>query len=446
MAYPSQGDHPPNCEFRDLLPQFGRGLLRRRDVLLGLGGALGLSLPWHLQQASGNTLKPAPGKSGIFVFLHGGASHLDTLDPKPEAPQEIRGSFDTIETRTPGVRFSAHLPKLAAASDRFALLRGVSHGFSAHDLGRRYMVSGTRPVASVQYPGYGSVVAHQRAGDPQLPPYVAIPNTIETPGFLGTAYAAFPTHVTPRYGQRFNVRGLSLRGATVRDYQRRAELLEGLDTSLDDVMPQDETVQGLDQFAQQANDILRSPKARAAFDATREDPAIVQLFGRDSFSQSCLLACRLVEAGVRFVTVTMSGWDTHGDNFSRLEKGLLPQLDAGLSGMLAALQAKQLLDETSVMVTGEFGRTPKINEKAGRDHWSRAMWAIFAGAGVRGGATLGASDARGQAPAGDAIRPDDLAATFYHSLGIDPQSEFQTPSGRPVTLVREGRVIRELFG
>jgi uncharacterized protein (DUF1501 family) len=223
-------------------------------------------------------------------------------------------------------------------------------------------------------------------------------------------------------------------------------LLTDLDTTFRGAEADSKLIDGMDRFGQQAFDMIRSAKAREAFDVSREKPDVAKAFGEQRFGTSCLLALRLVAAGVRFVTVTFGGWDTHANSFKALQNGLLPQLDQGLSALLAGLKERGLLDTTTVFVVGEFGRTPKVNERAGRDHWPRAMTALLAGGGVKCGQVVGASDAKGMGPAAEGFTPDQLAASFYHTLGIDHRKEYHTAGGRPVMIVRDGSLIRGLFG
>jgi hypothetical protein len=424
--------------------------IRRRDFLaLGIAGA-GLSLPAFLQRAArGHVDGNARGKAAIFVQLAGGPSHLDTFDLKPDAPSENRGEFKPIETNVNGMQICEHLPKLALCADKYAILRGVSHTLAAHDLGTKYLNTGNRPLPSLEFPGYGAVIAKELSGDPDLPHFVAVPNTPQGGGYLGPAYGPLRTGGMPKIGQRFSIRGLDLdNGITLEDIRRRQDLLARFDTAFGGSAKRDPLVSGLDEFNQRAYAMLSSEKARQAFDLSRESPAINSLFGDDNFSASCLLATRLVEAGVRFVTVSFGGWDTHADNFTQLKTKLLPPLDAGLSGLFNALSAKRLLDSTSVFVTGEFGRTPKINQRTaegGRDHYPRAMFCLLAGAGMRGGQVVGESDETAAGPKSDAITPDGVAATFYRSLGIDSVKEYHTPSGRPVMIVRHGQPLAQLW-
>jgi uncharacterized protein (DUF1501 family) len=236
------------------------------------------------------------------------------------------------------------------------------------------------------------------------------------------------------------------RGLTVSEVQRRHHLLEDLDTAFKGYERTSGVLEGLDEFDRQAYNIISSPVARKAFDTSFEPRAVAEKFGKHNFGQSCLLAVRLIQAGVRFVTITYSGWDTHGQNFKVLKDRLLPALDDGLSALLTNLSQRGLLDSTSVIMNGEFGRTPKINVNAGRDHWPQAMFTVLAGGGMKCGQVIGASDATAAKPKDRAISPDDVAASFYHSLGIDYTKEYRTPTGRPVMIVRNGNLVDELFG
>ncbi|QEG42934.1 DUF1501 domain-containing protein [Roseimaritima ulvae] len=425
------------------------GVLRRDVLRAGALGAGGLTLGGYLRMAQAGQVRPSGAKSAIFIELPGGPSHLDTFDLKPNAGDEFRGSFKPISTNVPGIQISEHLPKLAACTDKYAILRGVSHTLAAHALGREYVCTGSRPLASLEYPSYGAVMSMQSPSIAQLPSNVAIPRSSHGAGFLGIRYSALNTNTAPAAGRPFSVRGVSLsRGVTVEQVQRRQDLLQDLDQRFAGLDQSNQLIDGLDEFSQQAHALITSPKARQAFDISKEPASFAAQFGEDSFGLSCLLALRLVESGVRFVTVQLGGWDTHQDNFTKLSTNLLPKLDAGLSGLFTGLEQRGLLDSTAVLATGEFGRTPKINSRSaegGRDHYPRCMFMLMAGGGVRGGQVVGESDATAAGPAHEAITPDDVAASFYHNLGIDPQLEFQTETGRPITLVRDGKVIPQLF-
>ncbi len=425
------------------------GFLRRDFLRVGSLSATGFTLANYLKLADAGEVSKARAKAAIFIDLPGGPSHLDTFDPKPEGPAEIRGQFSTIETNVPGIRISEHLPKLAKCADKFAILRGVSHTLAAHRLGAEYVNTGSRPLASLEYPGYGAVITKELPVAPELPPFVAIPNGQQRAGFLGIQYAPMNTGATPVAGRPFSVRGISLgSGMTVEQIERRQGLLSDLDQTFRGLEQREQLLLGLDRFHEKAFDMITSAQAREAFDISREEPSFAAQFSADGFSQSCLLAIRLVEAGVRFVSLSLGGWDTHTDNFSKLKDKLLPELDAGLSSLYTGLNQRGLLDSTSVMATGEFGRTPKINTRSaegGRDHYPRCMFMLMAGGGMVGGQVIGESDDSAAGPRHEGIKPDDVAASFYHSLGIDPAKEYHTETGRPITLVRDGAVIKQLF-
>lgn len=425
--------------------------IRRRDVLrAGVLGGTGLTMAGYMRMAQAGVVAPTAGaKRAIFIELPGGPSHIDTFDPKPDAPDTVRGKFNPIQTNVPGIQISEHLPKMAQCADKYAILRGVSHTLAAHRLGQEYVTSGSKPIPSLEYPSFGSVVSMRNPTDPDIPNHVAIPKAIQGPGFLGIRHAPLNTNSAPQPGRPFSVRGISLgQGVTVENVQRRQSLLRELDQKFGDLDKSSQLIDGLDRFSQQAYSMITSKRAREAFDISREAESFAKPFGDESFGQSCLLALRLVESGVSFVTVQLGGWDTHQDNFTKLSTGLLPKLDTGLSALLCGLEARGLLDSTAVMVTGEFGRTPKINDRTaegGRDHYPRCMFMLTAGGNVNGGQVIGESDDTAAGPRHEAITPDDVAASFYSNLGIDPKMEFDTETGRPITLVRDGNVIPQLF-
>lgn len=431
--------------------------ITRRDTLqigalslggLGFAGALGSDLVRLAASAETDPSSPrkAPADAVLFINLAGGPAHLDTLDMKPDAPAETRGEFARIDSRLPGVPVCEHLPKLAKTLDDWTLIRGISHSSGAHPQGQSYISTGNRPTPALVHPSYGSVVAKELECRPDLPPYVAIPATEWSAGYLGDAYAALKTNAVPRPGQPFEVRGVTLaEGTTVDKVSRRQQLLSEIDTRFRAAETNSDVLEALDKFGSQAHHMITSAHAQAAFDVGREPASISKRFTADEFNQSLFLAGRLIEHGVRFVTVTYQGWDTHTDNFKGHQR-LLGPLDNGLPAVIAALKEKGLLDRTLVVAMGEFGRTPKINQNVGRDHYPRVNWCLAAGGGVRSGQLIGATDKAGASPAeGVEIKPDDLAATIYHSLGIDPHTEYYTKTGRPVTVVPHGRVMTELF-
>lgn len=422
------------------------GVARRDFLRVGALAGVGLSLSDYFALSSQGGVSEAKGKAAIFVRLGGGPSHMDTFDLKPDAPDTHRGEFKPIKTNADGVMISEHLPKLAQCADKFAILRGVSHTLAAHELGSRYMNTGNRPLPSLNYPHYGAVVAKELRSTEYLPSFVAVPNLGDNAtGYLGVEYGPFETGASPQPGKALEVRGLALKnGVTLDDVDRRQNLVARYDNAFGEFGKDDKLLAGMDQFGQKAYAMMRSSKARDAFDTGKESASIVKLFGTDQFSQSCLLATRLIESGVRFTSVSLGGWDTHSDNFNALKNRNLPTLDAGLSGLFNALAAKGLLETTAVFVTGEFGRTPKVNQRGGRDHYPRAMFCLLGGGGVQGGQVVGESDAKGEGPKDKAITPDDVAATFYRALGIDSRKEYHTRTGRPIMIVRNGTPLKEL--
>ncbi len=424
--------------------------VRRRDMLKA--GALtvgGLTMTNFNRMAAAGQIESGRAKRAIFIELNGGPSHMDTFDLKPNAPDEVRGSFKPINTNVTGIQISEHLPKLAQCMDKFAILRGVSHTLAAHRLGREYVNTGSKPIPALEYPSYGAVMAKERSADPDIPTQVAVPRAGHGAGFLGIRHAALETNAAPQFGQPFSVRGISLAGGIgVDEVKRRQSLLKKLDRRFSELEKNDQLLDGLDQFGDQAYSMITSPRAREAFDISKEPESFARKFGEESFGQSCLLALRLVESGVNLVSLQLGGWDTHQDNWTKLKENNLPKLDAGLSGLLVGLEERGMLDSTAVYVTGEFGRTPKINTRSaegGRDHYPRCMFMLMAGGGVRGGQVIGESDDTAAGPRHEGISPDDVAASFYYNLGIDPALEYDTSTGRPITLVRDGKVIDQLF-
>jgi hypothetical protein len=417
---------------------------RRQFLRVGaLGASLSLGDFFRLNAAAG---KADAGRSAVLVFLGGGPAHQDTFDMKPEAPPEYRGEFSPIQTSVPGIEICEHMPKLARRAHQYAVIRGISHSLADHGLGTRYLMTGNLPTPVVNYPMYGCVVSREFPAPPDLPSFVSIDRPVEGPGYLGAEFGPLSTGEKPRFGQPFRVRGITLDGnLTVEKYQTRRQLLADIDTAFSGFDNLDETVRSLDRFSEQAYQIISSPRSRNAFDLTLEDDREVDRFGRHEFGQSMMLTTRLIEAGVRFVTVLLEGWDTHQDNFNTLGRELLPKLDQSLSAMLDRLDGQGRLASTSILVTGEFGRTPQVNKNAGRDHWSRAMCSLMAGGDVRAGQVVGSTDDKAAGPQGDGFTPDDLAATFFQNIGIDPKTEYEANVGRPITLIRDGDVIADML-
>ncbi len=434
----------------------------RRDFLqIGAATALGLSLPGVLaaeaRAKEGRSGRPAKARSVILIWLAGGPATIDMWDNKPEAPEGIRGEFKSIPTAAPGIAFSEPLPKMAAVANKLTVVRSLHHSIPSHGPATVFMTTGNKPTPALQYPSMGSLAAKLLPTELGIPPYVTFSDlrngTAGLAGYLGTGYNPFVIESNGGGGRGkegrgggFSVRGLSLRGTfTLEDLERRDRLLQQFDTTFARLEQSNDLIDGLDTFHQQALAILRSDKTRKALDLSQEKPAVREMYGNTPFGQGALAARRLIEAGVRFATVSFGGWDTHQQNFVRLKNNLLPQLDTVLSALLRDLDDRGLLDSTIVMCAGEFNRTPRINRNAGRDHWARSMAVVLAGGGFKRGYVYGSTDASGMAPATDPCLPDDIAATIFHLLGIDPHMELQTPTGRPIQLFREGRVLEKII-
>lgn len=425
----------------------------RRDVLrAGVAGLLGMTLPDALRaealRGSGQGGKPATGV--IQIWLAGGPATIDMWDLKPDAPEEIRGEFRPIATAAPGVSIGEHLPGLAKVMDRCTLIRSLGHSISAHGPGTAYMATGNRPGPAVEYPAAGPLAARLLEPRRGVPPYVTFAALREGiagtgPGYLGPAFGPFEVEGDPARGT-LQSHGVALpEGFALHDLEAREALRDRFDRGLR-ALDSAEVMAGLDRFHRQAAEILRSDRVRAALDLSRERAAVRDDYGRTTLGQGALAARRLIEAGARFVTLGFGGWDTHGDNFRTLGNRLLPPLDQALSALIRDLESRGLLDETVVICAGEFGRTPRVNAAAGRDHWSRTMSVLLAGGGFPGGTVYGATNARGTAPTRDACSPDDLAATLFQRLGFGPRHEVTTSGGRPIPIFREGRCLEPLAG
>ncbi len=390
----------------------------------------------------------------ILVWMDGGPTHYETFDPKPDAPSEIRGEFDPIATAVPGIQFSKHLTELAKIADKLAIVRSIRHNQGNHGAGNHYMMTGapTRiPVgcgAFVSFhPSLGSVTAHERGPIGGLPPYFSIPRMSRSggPNFLGAKYAPFVVPDNPN-SKSFRVRDVSTpRGLNLGRFEDRRQLRAQLDRleRFHDRAAGDPTV-ALDEYYEQGYELMSSRDAQRAFDIQSEPDAVRDEYGRTSFGQRCLLARRLVEAGVPFVTLYEGGWDHHRKVFDALDKKL-PPFDRALAALICDLERRGLLDSTLVVALGEFGRTPKINKDGGRDHWSNAMSVMFAGCGTPGGQVVGATDVRGYTAVDRILAPENFASTVYTKLGIDPNTIYYTPQGRPVHLVSDSTPIDELF-
>jgi hypothetical protein len=431
------------------------GFHRRDFLALGAAGVFGLTLADLLRlearaaahkQGSDEVSTRKRARAVILLWLGGGPATIDMWDLKPNAPDTIRGEFKPISTSAPGVQICEHLPRSARVLDRMTVVRSLTHPIPAHGPATVFMTTGNKPTPALNYPSLGSLTARLLTSEQGVPPYVSFGNAA-TAGYLGTAYNPFIVEgaAGPK-GGAMRVRGIQLpAGFTLEQLANRDRLLEGFDATFREMDRSADLVEGMDAFHRQALDILRSDRTRKAFDLGQEAAGLRERYGTTPFGQGALAARRLVQAGVRFVTLTLGGWDTHGQNFQALSKRLLPVLDQTMSALVEDLHERGMLDETVVYCAGEFGRTPKINKNAGRDHWSRSMAVVLAGGGFKPGYVHGSTDAQGMAPAAEAVTPDDVSATLFHCLGIDPHRELTTPTGRPVQLFREGRVVEKLL-
>jgi len=440
--------------------RYCNGVTRRDFIHLGAAGAfgVGLNLPTILQaqeraRAAG---QPTRDVSLIFLFLHGGLSTIDTFDLKPNAPAEFRGEFNPIATNVNGIQVCEHLPRLSRQMDKFSLVRSFRHHNSDHGPADHYILTGYFPQAGFnpslspnnQRPAHGSIIARKLGSRAGVPPYVCLPRVHPSGGssYLGTTVSPFVIDADPN-APNFTVPDIVPPPALATDrLESRRELLRQLDRYQDSVERQANTqARAVSDYQREAFNLMVSPEARRAFDLQAEPARLRDEYGRNTLGQSCLMARRLVEAGVRCVTIDHSNWDTHDNNFLTLRRELLPALDGGLSTLFRDLADRGRLQNTLVVVTGEFGRTPRINRNAGRDHWGPAFTVAMAGGGIQGGRVIGASDARAERPAGNPHGPEDLAATMYHLMGIDFTEEFHTAEGRPIPIVSGGRVMRDLL-
>lgn len=431
------------------------GVSRRDCLQLGLSAFLGGGLATALRARTSDAKSIAPkAKSCILIWMDGGPTHYETFDPKPDAPAEIRGEFKPLATKTSGMVLSEHMTKLAAISNKLAIVRSIRHDQGNHGAGNHYLMTGAPPRIPVGcgafvsfHPSLGSVIAHEKPAPVGLPSYFSLPSMTRSggPNFLGAKYAPFVADGDPN-NANYRIRDVALpSGITEGRFADRSDLRAEVDrfqrfldkTAGDPVVANDE-------HYQQAADLMRSTQAQAAFDIGKEPAKTREMYGRNAFGQRALLARRLVEAGVPFVTINDGGWDHHTKLFETLKKRL-PTWDQTVAALIADLDQQGLLATTLVIALGEFGRTPQINKDAGRDHWSNAMSVLFAGGGTPGGQVIGATDKKGYAAVERVLSPEQFASTIYTKLGIDPGKMLFTPDGRPVHIVSDSQPIRELM-
>ena len=400
------------------------GVSRRHALQIGTLAGLGLSLPAFLKTQQ---LAAAEGKKNsdvncILIWTQGGTSHHDTFDPKPDAPVSVRGEFSTIPTATPGIVFTEIVPRMAKEQKRFALLRGWNPQNGSHGTADQWVMSGRKLNQAIAYPCYGSVVSHYKGFKTAMPPFVQLGSSIDrrfgggAPGVLGLQHAAFEMLADPN-AAKFDVRDITPpAGLTHERVDQRRAILTRLDKLQREADLQPGAFDALDEHYKTAFNMITSPDTKRAFAIDQEEASLRDAYGRTKFGQSCLLARRLIESGVRFVTVTDGGWDTHQNNFKSLKESRLPPVDQALPQLLIDLEQRGLLDSTLVLWLTDFGRTPVVNSASGRDHWSSAGFAIMAGAGIPGGHVLGATDADGGSVTKDQYLTDDIATTVYAKL------------------------------
>jgi hypothetical protein len=427
------------------------GLRRRGFLQLGGLGIGALALPDLLRLRAAGAA-PARPKSVILVWLAGGPSHLDMYDLKPDAPAEFRGEFRPIATNVPGIDIGEHLPLQAKIMDKLSIVRSAYHTNAGHGMGSQWMLTGWQPTIEVNdniYPCLGSVVAKMKgANQPGLPAYVNLPRPLGLgkAAYLGSSFNPFSPDSDPS-ADGFQVRNLKLPGRVdVTRLDRRENLLKQLDGIRRDVDTKGD-IAGLDQFYRDALEMVTSDKAQKAFNIQAEDPRLRDTYGRHDLGQSCLLARRLVEAGVTFVAIQAGGgWDTHGDNFKQLKDSLLPKYDRAVSALVSDLHQRGLHEDVLVMSFGEFGRTPRINGQAGRDHWPGAMSILYAGGGLKMGQAIGTTNDKAEYPTTKAYTPGCVLSTMYHALGINHRHVFFDQANRPLPILSEGQPIAELIG
>ena len=434
----------------------GNPLDRRTFLHVGMVGALGLTLDQYFRMQSVQAAEAAkagavPAKAPkaealIHIFLPGGMAHQESWDPKPNAPIEYRGEMGQVKTNVEGVLLNECMKETAKVMDKITVVRSMTHGEAAHERGTHNMFTGYRPSPALVFPSMGSVVSHQLGVRNNLPPYVAIPNmptNFAGSGYLSSAYAPFSLGSDPANGG-FKVQDLSLPGGVTPE--RFTERRNLLDTVNDHFAKKEKSdnLDAMDTFYQRAYGLISSEKARDAFDINKEDGKLRDAYGRNPAGQRFLMARRLVEAGVRFITLTFGGWDLH-NGIAAGTRSQLPQFDQAYAQLISDLAQRGMLDKTMVMVSSEFGRTPKINATAGRDHWPKVFSVALAGGGVKKGFVYGKSDSTASEPDEDGLGVEDLAHTVYGCLGIDATKKLMSPGDRPIDIVREGHTRKELL-
>jgi hypothetical protein len=431
--------------------RFKNRMNRRGFLTVGSIGLGGLSLADVLRLEARADLKSyaaitAKADSVIHIFLPGGIAHQETFDPKPFAPVEYRGDMGSIATKIEGEKFSQTLPQTAQLADKLTVIRSMTHGEAAHERGTHNMFTGYRPSPALQYPSMGSVVSHEFGPKNNLPPYVCIPrqpNVYAGTGYLSSSFSPFSLGRDPA-SPKFKVQDLNLPGdISEARFTTRRNVLDAVNGYFA-AREKSDNIAAMDTFYERAYSLISSQKAREAFNIAAEPASIRDEYGRHAAGQRLLMARRLVAAGVRFVTVEYGSWDWHYQIVAGMNSQM-PAFDQGFAALIRDLDRTGLLNRTLVMVSSEFGRTPKINKDAGRDHWPKVFSVVLAGGGVKRGAIYGSSNATASEPERDPIGPEDLATTVYHLLGIVADKELMAPGNRPIEIVDGGKVVKDLL-
>ena len=433
-------------------PTHFRRLSRRGFLSVGMLAGTGLTLPalFRAEKAMAELKNyqnfEGTAKSIIHIYLPGGMAQQESFDPKPFAPIEYRGEMKQVNTNVAGVQFGETLAKTSQIANRLTVVRSMTHGEAAHERGTHNMFTGYRPSPALQFPSIGSVISHEYGSRKNLPPYVCIPNQPNIyagSGYLSSAFAPFSLGSDPADGG-FKVRDLDLPGGV--DDSRFATRRTALDAvnAHFHKKEQSDKIKAMDSFYEGAYNLISSPEAKTAFDLTKEADKLRDEYGRNTAGARMLLARRLVESGVRLVNLTYGGWDMH-DNIVNGFRNTMPQFDQAFSRLILDLEERGLLDSTLVMVSSEFGRTPKINGTAGRDHWPKVFSIVLAGGGVKKGYVHGTSNATSSEPEDDALGVEDLFTTVYHCLGIVADKELMAPGDRPIEICDNGKVVQALL-
>ncbi|MBX7209438.1 MAG: DUF1501 domain-containing protein [Verrucomicrobiaceae bacterium] len=439
----------PNCQGNHI--DLRSGVSRRDFLYVGMIGGLGLTLPEMLRLQAAHVMPPVESfkpvaDSVIHIYLPGGMAQHESWDPKPFAAPEYRGPFTPIKTSVPGEYVGAKFEKIAKIMNKISVIRSMTHGEAAHERGTHNMFTGYRPSPAIKFPSFGSIISHEQGSRNNLPPYVVVPNMVapeQGTGYMSSAYGPFALGSDPA-DKGFTVRDLlTPKDVDEKRFDRRRNLLGVVDEHFKTIEKAD-AISAMDSFYQAAYGLISSQKAREAFDLSKEPDKLKDEYGRNTAGMRFLLARRLVEAGVRMVSVNYGGWDHHS-NIKGAFEGQAPNFDQAFARLITDLEDRGMLDKTLVMVSSEFGRTPKINGTNGRDHWPRVFSVALAGGGVKKGYVHGASDALGAEPDRDPVSPQDLARTMYRLLGINADKRIMAEGVRPIDIVNGGQLLQSVI-